>query len=145
MIVHDFLVLQQVMEEWREITGQQLLERYGKTELGMVLSDPIEVDARKSGFVGNPMPGVQVRVVKPGSAGEPGNILLMGDNDGTTILQVGVMLHRNLNWYFLPKSKHCFHKIMTLIGQTLKQKIEKIFPSMRKRRDVKSLVVCPSV
>ena len=99
------------MEEWREITGQQLLERYGKTELGMVLSDPIEVDARKSGFVGNPMPGVQVRVVKPGSAGEPGNILLMGDNDGTTILQVGVMLHINLNWYFLPKSKHCFHKI----------------------------------
>ena len=77
------------MEEWREITGQQLLERYGKTELGMVLSDPIEVEARKSGFVGNPMPGVQVRVVKPGSAGEPGNILLMGDNDGTTILQVG--------------------------------------------------------
>ena len=76
------------MEEWREITGQQLLERYGKTELGMVLSDPIEVEARKSGFVGNPMPGVQVRVVKPGSAGEPGNILLMGDNDGTTILQV---------------------------------------------------------
>jgi len=87
MVTGSSVMPMQVMEEWREITGQQLLERYGKTELGMVLSDPIEVEARKSGFVGNPMPGVQVRVVKPGSAGEPGNILLMGDNDGTTILQ----------------------------------------------------------
>ena len=71
------------MQEWRQITGQQLLERYGKTELGMVLSDPIEVEARKAGFVGVPMPGVQVRVVKPGTS----EVLLMGDNDGTTILK----------------------------------------------------------
>merc|ERR1712038_293502 len=64
MVTGSSVMPMQVMEEWREITGQQLLERYGKTELGMVLSDPIEVEARKSGFVGNPMPGVQVRVFK---------------------------------------------------------------------------------
>ena len=55
------------MEEWKKITGYTLLERYGMTELGMVLSDPFEQSARKPGFVGQPMPGVQVRIVKPGS------------------------------------------------------------------------------
>ena len=54
------------MEEWKKITGYTLLERYGMTELGMVLSDPFEQSARKPGFVGHPMPGVQVRIVKPG-------------------------------------------------------------------------------
>ena len=54
------------MEEWKKITGYTLLERYGMTELGMVLSDPFEQSARKPGFVGQPMPGVQVRIVKPG-------------------------------------------------------------------------------
>ena len=54
------------MESWKKITGYTLLERYGMTELGMVLSDPFEQSARKPGFVGHPMPGVQVRIVKPG-------------------------------------------------------------------------------
>jgi len=83
MVTGSSAMPMQVMQEWRQITGQQLLERYGKTELGMVLSDPIEVEARKAGFVGVPMPGVQVRVVKPGTS----EVLLMGDNDGTTILK----------------------------------------------------------
>jgi len=71
-----------IMEEWQEITGQLLLERYGKTELGMVLSDPLFPEARKRGMVGNPMPGVQVRIVEPGT----NHVLAMGDHDGTTIL-----------------------------------------------------------
>ena len=54
------------MESWKKITGYTLLERYGMTELGMVLSDPFEQSARIPGFVGHPMPGVQVRIVKPG-------------------------------------------------------------------------------
>ena len=36
------------------------------TEVGMVLSDPFEQGLRKPGFVGHPMPGIQVRLVKPG-------------------------------------------------------------------------------
>ena len=68
MIFSDklIIILQSVMEEWKKITGYTLLERYGMTELGMVLSDPFEQSARKPGFVGHPMPGVQVRIVKPG-------------------------------------------------------------------------------
>jgi malonyl-CoA/methylmalonyl-CoA synthetase len=48
-------------ERWREITGHTLLERYGMTELGMVLSNPLH-GTRRPGFVGTPLPGVQVRL-----------------------------------------------------------------------------------
>ena len=51
-----------VFERWREITGQELLERYGMTEVGMALSNPLH-DERRPGFVGLPLPGVSVRLV----------------------------------------------------------------------------------
>ncbi len=52
----------QTLARWREISGQTLLERYGMTETGMILSNPLHGD-RRPGFVGTPMPGVEVRVV----------------------------------------------------------------------------------
>jgi malonyl-CoA/methylmalonyl-CoA synthetase len=51
-----------VLERWREITGHTLLERYGMTELGMALSNPLHGE-RRPGFVGSPLPGVDVRLV----------------------------------------------------------------------------------
>ena len=51
-----------VLERWRDITGHTLLERYGMTEIGMALSNPLEGD-RRPGFVGEPLPGVDVRLV----------------------------------------------------------------------------------
>jgi malonyl-CoA/methylmalonyl-CoA synthetase len=50
------------MDRWRQITGHTLLERYGMTELGMVLSNPLHGE-RRPGFVGMPLPGVDVRLV----------------------------------------------------------------------------------
>jgi len=50
------------LERWREITGHTLLERYGMTEVGMVLSNPLHGE-RRAGFVGAPLPGVDVRLV----------------------------------------------------------------------------------
>jgi malonyl-CoA/methylmalonyl-CoA synthetase len=50
------------LERWRDITGQTLLERYGMTELGMALSNPLD-GPRRPGFVGLPLPGVEVRLV----------------------------------------------------------------------------------
>ena len=50
------------LERWREITGHTLLERYGMTELGMALSNPLHGE-RRAGFVGVPLPDVDVRVV----------------------------------------------------------------------------------
>jgi malonyl-CoA/methylmalonyl-CoA synthetase len=57
-----------VLEQWAQVSGHTLLERYGMTETGMVLSNPY-AGARLPGHVGQPLPGVQVRLV--GDAGEP--------------------------------------------------------------------------
>ncbi|HEY3885143.1 MAG TPA: acyl-CoA synthetase [Vicinamibacterales bacterium] len=60
------------LERWREITGQTLLERYGMTEIGMALSNPLH-GTRRAGFVGAPLPGVDVRIV-----GDTGNLVPEG-------------------------------------------------------------------
>jgi len=52
-----------VMNEWEETTGQRLLERYGMTEIGMALSNPYS-DERRPGTVGQPLPGVEVKMVQ---------------------------------------------------------------------------------
>ena len=69
------------LERWREITGHTLLERYGMTEIGMALSNPL-VGERRAGHVGLPLPGAEVRVVddrgRPVAAGEQGEIEVRG-------------------------------------------------------------------
>jgi malonyl-CoA/methylmalonyl-CoA synthetase len=69
------------LERWREITGHTLLERYGMTEIGMALSNPLH-GQRRPGFVGTPLPGVEVRLVdddgRPADAGTPGQIQVRG-------------------------------------------------------------------
>ncbi len=57
-----------VLDRWREITGQTLLERYGMTEIGMALSNPYDGE-RVAGEVGTPLPGVEVQLVSP--SGDP--------------------------------------------------------------------------
>jgi malonyl-CoA/methylmalonyl-CoA synthetase len=52
----------QTLARWREITGHTLLERYGMTEIGMALSNPLHGE-RRPGVVGAPLPGVDVRLV----------------------------------------------------------------------------------
>ena len=64
------------LERWREISGHTLLERYGMTEIGMAISNPLAGE-RRPGCVGMPLPGVEVRLVddtgrdvEPGTPGE---------------------------------------------------------------------------
>ena len=72
-------------EEWRRITGHTLLERYGMTEIGMALSNPLHGE-RRAGTVGQPLPGVEVRLcddamgpLEPdGRNGGPGEIEVRG-------------------------------------------------------------------
>lgn len=52
----------EVFEEWRDLTGQMLLERYGMTEIGMALSNPYRGE-RRPGYVGQALPGVTVQLV----------------------------------------------------------------------------------
>jgi malonyl-CoA/methylmalonyl-CoA synthetase len=73
-----------LFEQWQQLTGQVLLERYGMTEIGMGLSNPYDGE-RRAGHVGQPLPGVEAqlfdedhnRVTEEGVAGE---IRIRGDN-----------------------------------------------------------------
>ena len=71
----------QTLERWRDITGHTLLERYGMTELGMALSNPLSGE-RRPGFVGQPLPGVDVRLVdehgQDVADGAPGELEVRG-------------------------------------------------------------------
>ncbi len=73
----------QTFEKWRKITGHSLLERYGMTELGMVLSNPLHGE-RRPGFVGSPLPGVEVRIVdekgRDTAEGVAGELWVRGPN-----------------------------------------------------------------
>lgn len=62
-----------LFSRWEQITGHKLLERYGMSEIGMALSNPLNGE-RKPGFVGQPLPSVNVRIVKD-------NIILLEGHD----------------------------------------------------------------
>lgn len=75
-----------VMKRWQRITGHTLLERYGMTEFGMALSNPMSVQDRKPGCVGLPLPSVNVRIVDDDGrvvtppAEQPGELRVKGAN-----------------------------------------------------------------
>ncbi|KAL0485636.1 malonyl-CoA/methylmalonyl-CoA synthetase [Acrasis kona] len=50
-----------VFEEWKKISGHTLLERYGMTEIGMALSNPLHGD-RIPGSVGTTLPLVRAKL-----------------------------------------------------------------------------------
>jgi malonyl-CoA/methylmalonyl-CoA synthetase len=73
----------QVLEEFRALYGHTILERYGMSETLMNLSNPYTGE-RRPGSVGQPMPGVSVRLLSsegvPVTDGETGEIYLRGPN-----------------------------------------------------------------
>ncbi|HML95278.1 MAG TPA: acyl-CoA synthetase [Thermodesulfobacteriota bacterium] len=68
------------LHKWEEITGHVLLERYGMTEIGMALSNPL-AGKRMPGKVGAPLPGVEVALID-----EEGGIL-SGPAEGEIIVR----------------------------------------------------------
>jgi malonyl-CoA/methylmalonyl-CoA synthetase len=60
------------LKRWKEISGHTLLERYGMTEIGMALSNPLRGE-RVPGSVGTPLPSVAVQLV-----GEDGEAVAAG-------------------------------------------------------------------
>ncbi|GAA6622120.1 acyl-CoA synthetase [Scytonema sp. NUACC26] len=71
----------QVLEKWKTISNHFLLERYGMTEIGMALSNPLH-GQRYAGYVGKPLPQVEVRLVDENGEivpqGIPGEIQVKG-------------------------------------------------------------------
>ena len=69
------------LERWQTISGHTLLERYGMTEIGMALSNPLHGE-RRPGCVGTPLPGVDLRLVDEHDQlvydGVPGQIQVRG-------------------------------------------------------------------
>ncbi len=69
------------LERWKEISAHTLLERYGMTEIGMALSNPLR-GQRVPGSVGKPLPSVEVQLIgengRPVAPGTPGEIEVRG-------------------------------------------------------------------
>ncbi|XP_068689401.1 malonate--CoA ligase ACSF3, mitochondrial-like [Montipora foliosa] len=68
-----------VMKKWKDITGHVLLERYGMTEIGMALSNPLH-GPRMPGCVGTPLPGTEVRIVD-----SENNVIVEGNEEESHI------------------------------------------------------------
>ncbi|XP_060644396.2 malonate--CoA ligase ACSF3, mitochondrial [Anolis sagrei] len=75
-----------ILEKWKSITGHTLLERYGMTEVGMALSNPLR-GPRVPGSVGNPLPGVKVRIATESLQrdGPAYTVHAEGNEDGTKV------------------------------------------------------------
>mmetsp|Transcript_14179 Transcript_14179/g.29828 ORF Transcript_14179/g.29828 Transcript_14179/m.29828 type:complete len:699 (-) Transcript_14179:261-2357(-) len=72
-------------ERWKSLTGHTLLERYGMTEFAMALSNPFKpMENRLPGYVGTPLPSVEVRIVDeddniiPPESGKSGELQVRG-------------------------------------------------------------------
>ncbi|MDX1416424.1 MAG: AMP-binding protein [Candidatus Promineifilaceae bacterium] len=70
--------------KYQEVFGHTLLERYGMTETGMNLTNPLHGE-RRVGSVGLPLPGVKARIVDPLTEellpdGEVGEVQIWGDH-----------------------------------------------------------------
>ncbi len=76
-------LLEETFMDFYSITGHKILERYGMTETNIISSNPIS-GKRKSGTVGLPLKGQQVRIInndsEPVGADEIGNIQVKGPN-----------------------------------------------------------------
>lgn len=79
-------LLPETFEAFRELSGHAILERYGMTEAGMILSNPY-VGERRAGTVGTPLPGISVQLVRFGEKepedvadGEEGELIVRGGN-----------------------------------------------------------------
>ena len=73
-----------LFNQWLELTGQTLLERYGMTEIGMGLSNPYSGE-RRAGAVGVALPGVEAALFDENNAiileeNIPGEIRIKGPN-----------------------------------------------------------------
>lgn len=65
-------------ERWRDLTGQIPLERFGMTEIGVGLTNPLH-GARQSGHVGMPLPTVACRIVgEDGRDADTGELWIQG-------------------------------------------------------------------
>ncbi|KAI9292859.1 acyl-activating enzyme 13 [Neoconidiobolus thromboides FSU 785] len=67
-----------VFDQWHQISGHKLLERYGMSEIGMALTNPYSpIEERTKGHVGLPFPTVEIRLVD-----EDNNVIYNNNQSG---------------------------------------------------------------
>lgn len=71
-------------QKWLKISGHRLLERYGMTETGMILSNEYDGD-RQPGFVGVPLPSINVKLVENASETNSKTLLECANVNGELI------------------------------------------------------------
>jgi malonyl-CoA/methylmalonyl-CoA synthetase len=69
-----------IAERWRSLTDAIPLERFGMTEIGVGMTNSLAPDARRAGYVGRPLPSVELRIVGEGGddTDGPGEIWIRG-------------------------------------------------------------------
>ncbi|QCK16681.1 acyl-CoA synthetase [Mangrovivirga cuniculi] len=67
-----------VLKRWEDISGHFLLERYGMSETGMVLSNEYEGE-RFEGMVGKPLNGIDVKIAVEEGEENTGELLVKGN------------------------------------------------------------------
>jgi malonyl-CoA/methylmalonyl-CoA synthetase len=68
-------------ERWRKLTGAIPLERFGMTEIGVGMTNPLDPAGRRAGHVGYPLPTVSLRLIDDSGADTatgPGEIWIRG-------------------------------------------------------------------
>lgn len=99
----------QVLEKWQNISGHFLLERYGMTEIGMALSNSLN-GQRYSGYVGQTLPQVEVRLVD-----ESGELVPPGIPGEIQVKSPGVFLEY---WQNLQATEKAFRDGWFCTGDT---------------------------
>lgn len=79
MISGSAALPQPILNKWKEITGHVLLERYGMTEIGMALTNPLE-GKRTAGAVGKPFPTVEVKLMSADN-----KMVVQGDSEQISV------------------------------------------------------------
>lgn len=76
-------LLEPTFNNFRDLTGHEIVERYGMTETGMNTSNPLDGE-RKPGTVGPMLAGVTAKIIdddgREVATDEPGNLLIKGPN-----------------------------------------------------------------
>lgn len=89
-----------VLKRWEEISGHVLLERYGMTEIGMALTNPLQ-GPRIEGAVGKPFPSVKFRIRsednKTIAEGDHEKIVRYADGDGSLLVKGPSVFKEYLN------------------------------------------------
>ncbi|CAF0883245.1 unnamed protein product [Didymodactylos carnosus] len=98
-------------EKWKQISGHDLLERYGMTEIGMTLTNPLDGER----CVGRPFSGVEIKIVN-----DDGEDLLIANSEKTEILVTDKNDNQSIEGELLVRGPNVFKEYWKRKAETKK-------------------------